>query len=94
MTARPNDCQEKAPLERGDFSATTMKHVTYFATNRNAEKCFSTWQARYAMCGHTLYKATAADGVILYLAARWGMTRELRTLDAVAKFYAQIGGQL
>ena len=92
MLARQSATQEKAPLERGNFSATTTKHIWDSATNRDAEKCFSTWQARYAICGHTLYRTASADGTILYLASRWGMVRELKTLEAVAAFFALIGG--
>ena len=93
MTAHQNGRQEKAPLERGNFSATTKKHISDSATNRDAEKCFSTWQARYAICGHTLYRTASADVEILYLASRWGMLREMKSLEAVAQFYEQIGGR-
>ena len=91
LALNPN---EKAGMEPGNFSATTTKHQIDFATNPRTEKAFSTWQAKFAMHGHALYRTASADGAILYLAARWGMTRELPTLDAVAKFYAQIGGTL
>ena len=94
MTARANDCQEKAPVGRGNFSATATKHISDSATNRDAEKCFSTWQARYAICGHTLYRTASPDGAILYLSSRWGVVRELKTLEAVAAFFAQIGGKV
>ena len=93
MLACQSATQEKAPLERGNFSATTTKHIRDSATNRDAEKCFSTWQARYAICGHTLYRTASADGEILYLASRWGMLREMKSLEAVAQFYEQIGGR-
>ena len=62
--------------------------------NPQTNKTFSPWQARYAICGHTLYRIVNPDGAILYLAARWGMVRELATLGDVAKFYALIGGKL
>ena len=93
MLTRQSATEEKAPLERGRFSATTTKHIVNFATNREAEKCFSTWRARYAICGHTLYRNVSADGTILYLSSRWGMVREMKSLDAVAAFFALIGGQ-
>ena len=94
MLARQSVTQEKAPLERGRFSATTMKHISDSATNRDAEKCFSTWQARFAICGHTLYRTASPDGAILYLSSRWGMVRELKTLEAVAAFFEMIGGKV
>ena len=94
MDVPHNAGQEKAPLERGFFSATTTKHMSDSATNRDAEKCFSTWQARYAICGHILYRTASADGATLYLASRWGMVRELKTLEAVAAFFELIGGKV
>lgn len=94
MNARPNDTQKKAPFKQGFFGATTTKHIANSATNRDAEKCFSTWQAKYAICGHTLYRTASADGAILYLASRWGMVREMKSLEAVAAFFAMIGGKL
>ena len=83
--------QETAPLERGNFSSVATHFSANSVTNQSTDKAFSTWQARYAICGHALYRTANPDGAVLYLAARWGMTRELATLDAVAKFYTQIG---
>ncbi len=57
-------------------------------------KSISTWQARFAMLGHTLYPVQAANGATAFLVTRWGMTRELSNLDEVAKFFALIGGKL
>ena len=94
MDAPHNAGQEKAPLERGNFSATTAKHTTDSATNRDAEKCFSTWQARYALHGHCLHRTAGTDGVTLYVVSKWNLSRELRGLEAVATFYALIGGTL
>ena len=93
MSMPHNVGQEKAPVGRGNFSATTTQHITYSATNRRAEKCFSTWQARNAICGRTLYQTVSADGAILYLSTRWSMVRELKSLDAVLGFFVQIGGK-
>ena len=94
MSARANSRQEKAGAQPGNFSATITKHKVDFATDPRIEKAFSSWQAKFAMHGHTLYRPASADGAIRYLAARWGMIRELPTLDAIAKFYAQIGGKV
>ena len=41
MNARPNDLQEKAPLERGNSSAITAKHTAISAAKRDAGKCYS-----------------------------------------------------
>ena len=86
--------KEKAPLERGNFSAITTKRISDSATNRDAEKCFSTWQAKFAMHGHALYQTASADGAILYLSSRWGMVREMKSLEAVAAFFELIGGKV
>ena len=86
--------KEKAPVGRGNFSAPTTKHMVDFATNPQTEKAFSSWQARYAMHGHALYRTASADGVIIFLAGKWGMFRELKSLEAVAAFFAQIGGEV
>ena len=94
MLACLNDGKEKAGGQPGNFSATTTKHIVYCPTNRDAEKCLSTWQARYAIFGHTLYRTTSADGTVLYLASRWGMVREMKSLEEVATFLALIGGKL
>lgn len=94
MIARQNNGQEKTAWGCGSFSAVINQHKAYSATNRDAEKCFSTWQARYAIYGHTLYRTASSDGAILYLASRWGLIRELKSLEAVASFFGMIGGKL
>ena len=92
MTAYQDSRKEKAPHQRGSFCATTTKNTIDFVTNRDTENCSSTWQARYAICGHTLYRTTSPGGEILYLASRWGLVREMKSLEAVAAFFAMIGG--
>lgn len=57
-------------------------------------KAISSWQARFAMLGHTLYQVTPANGTTAFLVTRWGMTRELGDLTAVKKFFRIIGGKL
>ena len=94
MNARAESGQEKAPSYRGAFSAERNQHKYDFATNQEAEKCLSTWQARYAIGGKTLYRPASADGAILYLSLRWGTVREMKSLEAVAAFFALIGGKV
>ena len=94
MNGRPNSEQEKAGGQPGDFIATKLKHNIEFATKRHAEKCFSTSRALYAIHDHSLYKATAADGAVVFFAGAWGMFRELKNLEAVAAFFAMIGGKV
>ena len=88
MMARANSGQEKAPVGRGDFSADTNQHDS----KHTAEKAFSTMQAKFALLGHCLYRASGANGATVYLVTRWGMVRELPDLAAVASFFAMIGG--
>ena len=93
MDARPNSRQEKAGGQPRDFSANNNLQSPNAATNRDAEKCFSTWQAKYAICGHTLYRTACPDSSILYSASRWGLAREMKSIEAVAAFFAMIGGK-
>lgn len=57
------------------------------------EKEFTTLQARFALVGHTLTRSNPQDGAVTYYATRWGLVRELPSLDAVLTFLAQIGGK-
>ena len=57
-------------------------------------KAFATLRALLAMAGHALSRSDAGDGERTYFVARWGMVRELRTLDDVHRFALQVrGGQ-
>ena len=94
MNAHANDTQEKAPLERGNFSADIIQHDAKHSFDRTGDKAFITWQARYALRGHCLYQTVGTDGAILYVAGRWNLLRELRGLEAVAAFFTLIGGTL
>lgn len=55
-------------------------------------KKFATLQARAALVGHALHEIITADGQARYLASRWGLTRELPTIEDVRQFVEQIGG--
>lgn len=94
MTARANDRQEKAPVGRGDFSADNNQHNANDTVDRSVDKAFATWQARFALHGHCLYRTVSTDGVVLYVVGKWNLLRELRGLEAVAAFFAVIGGTL
>jgi len=94
MNAHQNDGQEKEPFERLNFCATTTKHPTNSATIRDAEKAFITMQARFALLGHSLYRTTASNGAIVFLVTKWGAVRELKNLEAVAAFFAIVGGKV
>ena len=55
------------------------------------DKRFATLRAELALRGHALRRTDTDEGP-RYLIARWGMTRELRDLAAVARFLEQVGG--
>ena len=55
------------------------------------DKAFSTLRARLARAGHALSRTDADDGARSYFVSRWGMVRELRTLDDVQRFAEQVG---
>lgn len=55
------------------------------------DKTFATLRARLAMRGWSLSRTSAADGPVVYFAARWNMPRELASLEAVAEFADRVG---
>ena len=57
-----------------------------------ADNTFNNLAARFALAGHTLTRSNPADGAGMYYTARWGMSRALPDLVAVAHFLAHIGG--
>ena len=82
----PTNAKSAAPDQENALS--TSNH-----TDHIAEKAFSTMQARFALLRHCLYRASGANGATVFLVTRWGMVRELKTLEAVAAFFALIGGK-
>ncbi|MBX9793381.1 MAG: hypothetical protein K2Y02_03690 [Burkholderiaceae bacterium] len=54
-------------------------------------KAFQTLRAHLALAGHALSRTDGSDGPCRYFVTRWGMVRELRDLDAVKRFAAQVG---
>ena len=86
--------KENAGLGPGVLSANEHKHDEEFSRDRQNDKALLNWQSLYALQGHCLYQGKAADGHTSYLATRWGMTREMKSLDEVEKFFSLIGGKL
>lgn len=56
-------------------------------------KWFATLRARLALAGWTLSRTAAGDGPATYYAIRWGMARDLASLDAVAEFADRVGAR-
>lgn len=57
-----------------------------------ADKEFFTLRAAAALRGHALHRSDPADGPVKYWATRWGVTRDLPTIEDVRAFVRQIGG--
>lgn len=57
------------------------------------DKEFSTLRAMAAMRGHQLHRSNPTDGPVAYWATRWGIARELPTIEDVRAFVRQIGGE-
>jgi hypothetical protein len=55
-------------------------------------KAFATLQAEFALLGHSLFRNTPTDRPGWFTVTRWGMARDLRSLDDVRGFLRQIGG--
>ena len=54
-------------------------------------KALATLRARAALAGFTLGTMTETDGHSFYMLSRWGMSRTLPDLAAVAVFLRQVG---
>lgn len=55
-------------------------------------KLLSTLQAQLALRGFVLSRTEGANGPATYAVTRWGLVRELATLDDVAAFSRRVGG--
>lgn len=64
---------------------------TVAATEQADAKRFAGLRARLALAGWALTRTNAADGLVVFFATRWGMPRELASLDAVATFADRVG---
>lgn len=56
-----------------------------------AEKAFSTLQARLALRGFALTRTDGAGCPALYTVTRWGLVRELASLEDVTEFADRVG---
>ena len=54
-------------------------------------KQLATLRARLALAGWALNSTAVGDGSVTYSASRWGMSRNLDSLDAVAVFADRVG---
>lgn len=88
-----NTFPKEMPTGGGNPTAGAINDLN-FPTVQRPGKAFETFQAAFALRGHTLHRSDPADGPVAYWAERWGLVRYLPTLDHVAQFLAQIGGRL
>lgn len=70
--------------------ADSSNYSTLGAANQGAKQ-LATLRARFALLGHSL-EASERYGRQIYVAGRWGLTRELETLEDVERLLQQIGG--
>jgi hypothetical protein len=56
-----------------------------------ADKEFASLRAHAALRGHELHRSNPADGPTRYWVSRWGLTRELPSIQDVRAFLRQIG---
>lgn len=61
------------------------------ATPSAEDKAFQTLRARLARAGQTLSRTHDDDGPVRFYVTRWNLIRELRDLDEVRRFAAQVG---
>ena len=89
----PITTKEKAPgtCDSKGLGTDTTNDLN-FPTRQCDVKAFATLAARFALAGHTLTHSNPADGAVLYYAGRWGKTRELANLDAVAFWLDRVTG--
>ncbi|NIC41841.1 hypothetical protein [Aquabacterium sp. A08] len=64
-----------------------------FPTGQRPRKAFETLRAAFAIQGHALHRTDPTDGPVAYWVERWGMVRNLSTLDDALEFLKQIGGR-
>lgn len=55
------------------------------------DKHFATLQASLALRGFTLTCTDSASGPVVYTVVRWGLTRDLATLEDLAAFADRVG---
>ena len=87
----PMTIQDAFQITNQEFDST--KPAKFQGTdNPDTDKAYTTLRAQFALQGHTLHRTSPTDGAVTYYAQRWGLVRNLHTLDDARRFLAQIGG--
>jgi hypothetical protein len=82
------------PLDAAKIGGPVRIETRYLVSEQptDASKRFPTLRAHLALKGYCLHRTAAGDGPVYFYVTRWGMARELRDLEAVARFLKQVGG--
>lgn len=56
-------------------------------------KRFENLRAAFALAGHCLTRSDSNDGPPRFYVSRWGLVREIATVDEAERFFSQIGGK-
>ncbi len=79
----------------GDGNPTAGHTDPHTVTKQESpDKEFSNFRAAYAMRGYCLYRTNPDDGAVSYWVERWGLARDLPTIDEVRRFLESIGGRM
>lgn len=88
-----NTKKEKAAGGSYTTTATTINDLDC-PTKKRQGKAFTALRAAFNLKGHALHRTDPADGPVTFWVERWGLVRQLPTIDAVRRFLEQIGGRL
>jgi hypothetical protein len=86
------------PLHKNKCAAPDQENSAFESVQANdsvtdaERKRFETLRARFAIAGHCLHRTQPSDGAVTLFATRWGLVRELPTVEDAEKFLSQIGG--
>ena len=89
-----NNTQKEVPTGEGNPTAGNTINEWNFPTERHCDKAFSTLRAAFALHGHNLHRNDPVNGSVSFWVERWGLVRQLPTIDAMRRFLEQIGGRL
>lgn len=84
--------KSECPVAAGQNAGGSTENVVIVAPAADSGKRLATLRARAALAGVVLHAIVGDDGRPLYVLTRWHLTRELRTLDEVEAWLAQVTG--
>lgn len=77
-----------------DLTAATAYNDLDLPIPDRRNKAFASLQAAFAIKGHALHRTDPADEPVTFWVERWGLIKQLPTIDAARRFLEQIGGRL